>query len=224
MADFDSGMLKDMAKLKNINEADELLRGMKDSGKEEHKNEYSTFKEVEELDFRSKFSEKFKGLKIVKFEDILKKFAGQVIMNVHVKTLSDEYDTEAMKKIVALIRRYDCSKHVYFMISHRGVIKKFKEYAPDIKICAGHLASEPWLLVDKAIEFGLDKVQLFKPYFTQETIDKAHANGIKCNVFFADDPAEAIKYLEMGIDTILTNDYLTIANATKDLRNKKYFR
>ena len=183
-----------------------------------------TFKEVEELDFGSKFSEKFKGLKIVKFEDILKKFAGQVIMNVHVKTLSDEYDTEAMKKIVALIRRYDCSKHIYFMISHRGVIKKFKEYAPDIKICAGHLASEPWLLVDKAIEFGLDKVQLFKPYFTQETIDKAHANGIKCNVFFADDPAEAIKYLEMGIDTILTNDYLTIANATKDLRNKKYFR
>ena len=49
MADFDSGMLKDMAKLKNINEADELLRGMKESGKEEHKNEYSTFKEVEEL-------------------------------------------------------------------------------------------------------------------------------------------------------------------------------
>ena len=49
MADFDSAMMKDMAKLKNINEADELLRGMKESGKEEHKNEYSTFKEVEEL-------------------------------------------------------------------------------------------------------------------------------------------------------------------------------
>ena len=44
-------------------------------------------------------------------------------------------------------------------------------------------------------------------------IDKAHENGIRCNVFYADDADEAKKYLEMGIDTILTNDYLYIKNA-----------
>lgn len=180
------------------------------------------FDELTNLDFGKKFSEKFTGLRIVKFEDILKKYAGQVIMNVHIKTLSDEYNTNAMKKIVELIRRYDCVKHVYFMIAHRGVIKKFKEYAPDIEICAGHLASEPTEIVNKAIEYGLHKVQLFKPYFDQEMINKAHAHGIKCNVFYADDAEEARKYLEMGIDTILTNDYLSIKNATEDLRVKKY--
>ena len=46
-------------------------------------------------------------------------------------------------------------------------------------------------------------------------IDKAHAHGIRCNMFFADDPAEAQQYLDMGIDCILTNDYLTVANAVK---------
>ncbi len=49
-------------------------------------------------------------------------------------------------------------------------------------------------------------------YFNQEMIDKAHENGIRCNVFYADDADEAKKYLEMGIDTILTNDYLYIKN------------
>ena len=53
---------------------------------------------------------------------------------------------------------------------------------------------------------------------TQELIDKAHANGIKCNLFYTDNPDDARKYLKMGIDTILTNDFFPIEVATKDLR------
>ena len=71
-------------------------------------------------------------------------------------------------------------------------------------------------IVDRAIALGAYKVQLYKPYFNKESIDKAHKNGIICNLFFTDDPEEAEKYLEMGIDTILTNDYLSIYNAVKD--------
>ena len=42
-------------------------------------------------------------------------------------------------------------------------------------------------------------------------IDKAHAQGILCNYFFCDTPEEARKFFEMGIDTILTNNYLAIS-------------
>ena len=69
-------------------------------------------------------------------------------------------------------------------------------------------------IVDRAIAHKCQMVQLFKPYFDQSTIDRAHAAGLRVNVFFSDDPAEARKFLEMGVDTILTNDYLLIANAT----------
>ncbi len=172
-----------------------------------------TLNELKQLDFGCKFSEKYKGLCIVTFEEILQKFAGRVIMNVHVKTGLDHYNEEAMKKIVSLIRKYDCEKHVYFMISHDGVIKQFKQYAPDIAICVGHLSERPWDIVDRAIQLKCDKVQLFKPYFNQEMINKAHENGIRCNMFFADEVEESQKYIEMGIDTILTNDYLKISNA-----------
>lgn len=174
-----------------------------------------TYDELKTLDFGSKFGERFKGLRVVLFEDILKKFAGHTIMNIHVKTLSDEYDEAAMKKIVALIRKYDCAKHVYFMISHDGVIKQFKEYAPDISMCVGHLDSRAWEIVERAIELGAEKVQLFKPYFNQEMIDKAHEHGILCNVFYSDDVEETKKFLAMGIDTILTNDYHSISQVVK---------
>lgn len=175
-----------------------------------------TYEELQALDFGSKFSDKFRNLRIVSFEEILRKFAGQTIMNVHVKPFAGiRYPFEHMQKIIALLRKYDCARHMYFMLEPDEDIRMFKEYAPDINICVGHDQKRPWEIVDRAIALGAQKVQLFKPYFNQEMIDKAHANGIICNVFFADDPEEAKKYLEMGIDTILTNDYNIVSQVIK---------
>ncbi len=176
-----------------------------------------TLAELEQLDFGIKFGEKFKGMKILKFEDILRKFSGHVIMNVHVKptTYSGEYPDDIMREIVNLVREYNCEKYVYFMLETDWQIKQFKEYAPEISVCVGHLDDKPWAIVDRAIELGCEKVQLFKPYFNQEMIDKAHDHGIICNVFWSDDEEETKKFLEMGIDTILTNDYNIISQIVK---------
>jgi len=171
-----------------------------------------TYEELQKLDFGVKYGEKFKGLRIVLFEDILKKFGCHTIMNIHVKPFDGKlYDQEMMTKIVALIRKYDCDKHVYFVLEQDEDIKMFKTYAPDIPVCVGHDFNRPWAIVDRAIALGAEKVQFFKPYFNQEMIDKAHAHGIKCNVFWSDDPEETEQFLAMGIDTILTNDYNLIS-------------
>ncbi len=176
-----------------------------------------TYEELLALDFGFKHGEKFKGLKIPTFEEILQKFAGRVIMNIHVKIWDMNFENPMIEEIVALIRKYDCEKHIYFMTTSDAIIKKVMEYASDLKICVGWDGNkDPMSIVDRAIELGAYKVQLFKPYFNQESIDKAHAHGIRCNVFWADDPEEAREYLDMGIDTVLTNDYLAIYNAVKD--------
>lgn len=176
-----------------------------------------TLQELQMLDFGVKFGENFKGMHILKFEDILRKFAGHVIMNVHVKPLTktDPYPEEALKKIVDLVREYDCENHIYFMLETDDQIRQFQEYAPEIAICVGHLKERPWDIVDRAIEFGCEKVQLFKPYYNQEMIDKAHEHGIICNMFWSDEEKEAKEFLAMGIDTILTNDFNIVSQAVK---------
>jgi len=174
-----------------------------------------TYDELKTLDFGSKFGEKFKGIRIVLFEEILRKFGGQTIMNIHVKPMGEHYDPEIMKKIVGLIRQYDCARHCYFMLEPDDDIRMFKAYAPDIPVCVGHDFKRNWAIVDRAIELGAEKVQLYKPYCSKEMVDKAHAHGIICNIFFADDLEEAECYLEMGIDTILTNDYNIISQVLK---------
>jgi len=174
-----------------------------------------TYEEIKKADFGIKTDERFKGLRIVLFEDILKKFSCQTIMNVHIKSRDNvtPVSESILKKIIALIRKYDASKHVYFMTGNRAMQKQLARLAPDIARCMG-AGDQPWEIVNEAIELNCQKVQLFKPYFDQAMIDKAHAGGIKCNVFFADDPEEAHIYLQMGIDCILTNDYLSIQNST----------
>jgi glycerophosphoryl diester phosphodiesterase len=179
-----------------------------------------TYEELLQFDFGAKKGEKFKGLKIPTFEEILRKFAGRVIMNIHVKIWDRAFSDDKMQEIVRLIRKYDCEKHVYFMTTNDEMIKKVSEYAPDIKCCVGWDGNkDPMSMVDRAIKLGAYKIQLFKPYFNQETVDRAHENNILCNVFFADDIEEAKKYRKMGIDCILTNDYLAIKNGLEELDN-----
>ncbi len=177
-----------------------------------------TYEELRALDFSKGYSEKFAGLKIPTFEEILQKFAGRVIMNIHVKIWDKNFEDLMIEEIVGLVRKYDCEKHIYFMTTKDNVIRKVMEYAPDLRVCVGWDGNktDPMSIVNRAIALGAYKVQLFKPYFNQESIDKAHAHGILCNVFYADDPEEARRYLEMGVDTVLTNDYLTVYNAVKD--------
>ena len=175
-----------------------------------------TYEELLKLDFGVKHGERFKNLRIPTFEEILQKFAGRVIMNIHVKIWDRNFDDPMIEEIVALIRKYDAVKHVYFMTTNDDIIKRVMEYAPDIKCCVGwDRNKDPLSMVERAIKLGAKKIQLFKPYFNQETVDKAHENGIICNVFYADDIEEAKKYLDMGIDTILTNDYNNISQILK---------
>jgi glycerophosphoryl diester phosphodiesterase len=150
------------------------------------------------------------------FEEILKKFACHVIMNIHIKPWKKEVGLteEFLKKVTALIYKYDCQKHVYFMSGVDAALDMLREHAPEIPRCCG-AGGGSWNIVERAIKYDCQKVQLMKPEFDQEMIDKAHANGIICNVFWSDDVEEAKQFLEMGIDTILTNDYNSISQVIK---------
>lgn len=167
-----------------------------------------TYEELLKLDFGVKHGEKFRGLQIPTFEEILRRFAGRVIMNIHVKIWDCNFADPMIEQIVGLIRKYDAQKHAYFMTTNDKIIRQVMEYAPDIPCCVGWDGNkDPMSMVDRAIELGAYKVQLFKPYFNEETVKKAHEHGILCNVFWSDDPEETKTYCKMGIDTILTNDY-----------------
>lgn len=177
-----------------------------------------TYEELLKLDFGVKYGEKFKGMKILRLEDILRKFSCHAVMNIHIKSIDDEnpLPEEYLQKIIGLIEKYDCVKYVYFMTGNDAVQAQLRDLAPHIRRCMGAGPKEKrWEIVDRAIALGCQKVQLYKEYYSREMIEKAHAHGILCNYFYCDTPEEAKKMLELGVDCILTNDYQQISEAVR---------
>ena len=171
-----------------------------------------TLAELETLDFGGG-DPRFAGLGIVKLEDILRAFPRQAVMNIHIKAASskERFSRAFVKRIADLLREYDCADHAYFMTSP-NVIEAAKEVAPEIPLCLSSGAfAQKLFIVERALEYGCRKVQMFTPYINQGMIDRAHGLGIKVNYFYSDKPEEARKLLEMGVDTLLTNDYWRIA-------------
>ena len=186
--------------------------------------EEHTLAELRELDFGIKHGAGFAGMKIPTFEEVLCKFARHAIINLHLKSSethdAPEYPKWQMEMIADLLDKYDQQDHVYFM-GAPDVMESAIKYAPHIPRCMGAFP-DPWEIIDRAIKYRCQKAQLFVPYYNQEMIDKAHAHGIHCTFFYCDDPAEVKTLLDMGVDTILTNDYLKIAQAVETyLKEKK---
>ena len=138
-------------------------------------------------------------------------------MNIHLKTEGEK--PEYLDKVVALIKKYDCEKYVYFMSGQDSLLERLQKEYPEITRCCGG-GSGKWQIVERAIKYGCKKLQLVKGYFNQEMIDRAHANGIICNVFWSDNREETQKFLDMGIDVILTNDYNRISQIVE--KKEKY--
>ena len=136
------------------------------------------------------------------FEDVLRELARHVIMNIHVKT------PEIVQSTIDAIDSFDCRDCVY-LTGSAAVMEAALALAPDIERCCLE-GNKDYTIVKHAMKYQANKVQFRAQFFTPEMIAEAHANGIRCNVFYTDDPAQARAFFAMGIDTVLTNDCVKI--------------
>ena len=176
-----------------------------------------TLEELKQFDFGAKKGPAFSGIRIPTFEEILKKFSRQCIMNIHLKTMGEK--PEYLDNVIKLIKKYGAEKHAYIMSGQDNVLERLQREYPDILRCCG-AGNGKWEIVERAIKYGCTKVQLFKEYFTKEMINKAHENGIVCNYFFCDKAEITEQMLDLGADVILTNDYNRISQIVN--KREKY--
>ena len=175
-----------------------------------------SYKELLELDFGVKVGEQFRGLKVLTLEEVIERFQQRVIFNLHIKPEgTPQFNKKLILEIVDILDRYEVTKHTYIMTSSESVMAAALKYAPQLRRCMGVISMETHDTdhVKRALKYKCQKVQFYTPTLTQDLIDEARANGIICNLFFSDDVNEARKWLDRGIDTILTNDYFQVSKA-----------
>ena len=172
--------------------------------------------ELKKFDFGVKFAEKYKNLRIASFEELLQKFAGRVIMNIHVKIWDENHSDRKIDKIASLIEKYDCVRHVYFMSINTDALLEMRERLPAAGFCQGAGISNS-AMINAAIKHKFDKVQLVSWFpYDKSMVDECHAHGIKVNFCQADDVEYANEILDMGVDCLLTNDFHLIYDGIKE--------
>lgn len=126
------------------------------------------------------------------------------VMNLHFKDFGENtgWVVAEMKR---LTYQYALENSVYFSTNNEDTMRQFAAIAPEIPRCALEPRREDMDIVDFAVKYGCRRCQLFKGYFDINTVKKAIAAGLICNVFWADDEAAARSYLDMGISVLLTN-------------------
>ena len=118
------------------------------------------------------------------------------------------YDAQVFQRILDALDKYGCREYAY-IAGAKDVLHTARTMAPDIPRTSLE-GDMNYALVEHAVEYGCAKVQFCKGFTTQAMLDRAKAHGLICNLFWADDPQEARQFFDLGIDCILTNNFLPV--------------
>lgn len=168
-----------------------------------------TLEQLKQADLDGKFSEKFRGLQITRFEDILRKFSAHVILNIHIK--SEMYDGTSgpgnvFEQIASLLRKYEAKHYTYMTLETEEQILRFKECVPGIPVCLKCADERAGESIERAVRLNCEKIQIHKSCVNREVIANVHEYGMRCCIRGAEDMAEIEKYRSMGADTVLIKD------------------
>lgn len=129
---------------------------------------------------------------------ICKKYEKKAVLE-----LKNHMQPEDIEKIIRIIREQEYLEQVIFisfdwdnMINLRKIVPNQPAQFLDVK-CDDELLKK---LIDNKLS-----LDIYHKAVTPELIEALHANGLELNAWTVDDPADAVKYAEWGIDYITSN-------------------
>lgn len=142
-------------------------------------------------------------------EEVFEQLANRLTFNIHIKEHGE--DGALVKGLAELAHKYDCENRIYIAASPEQLAWA-QRIAPHIRRCAIQLPRDTMPIREMALMYECSRVQFWLGMFDQALIDQLHQEAILCNLYFADTYEDYDKYLNMGIDCLLTNRMDLAAN------------
>jgi len=158
-----------------------------------------TLAELKGLEVGSWFKEDFRGEPIPTLREVIKLVKGKIKLNIEVKISGN--DPDIVQKVVDIIRSENFSKECMVTSFEKPVIEKVKEIAPEL--ITGFIFDEehPPDIFEGNWEYVCSKRNIVDEAFVQ----KAKQNGKRLNVWTVNYPAEMKKFIDLGVDGIITD-------------------
>lgn len=141
------------------------------------------------------------GLGVTPLSVVLNVIAPHVRLNLHV------YDPGARGEVWPVLERHrsELERRGSYVAGDEQVLRAARRDAPWLPRCCLAHQDDPETMIATGVELGCVRVQFGAATYTADTVRTAHARGVRCNLFFADDEASFLAARTAGIDTVLTN-------------------
>ena len=176
-----------------------------------------TLEELEQLDFGSIFSEKYRGEKILKFEDLLKLCKeNDIIIDIDLGHLNYkkyfENTNEYIKIIMEYIEKYEMTNSIFFNDKRQPLIDKFKSMLNEVSFSITGMNEKEAIekIKDKyndskIIIYNMGGLMDGNKTINEETVKYALSLGKKVKASKIDDLDFANKVISWGVNYICTN-------------------
>jgi glycerophosphoryl diester phosphodiesterase len=161
-----------------------------------------SWREIRSLDAGVRFGKVWAGTRMPRLEQVLDLTERRIGLNVHVKDVGPDGST--IKRVCDLVRERALVDIAYVALGTESALRIAREYAPGVARACLIRQDDPSKSVAIAARYGCQRIQ-FSREVTREEIEQAHQAGLICNLFWSDDPQDAMAYVQQGIDVILTN-------------------
>ena len=158
--------------------------------------------DIQGLDAGIRFGEAWRGVRVPRVEEVLEITDGLVGLNVHIKDPGP--DGSILRRVCDLLTEYGLTDTAYLALGAESSLQIALDYAPEVRRGCLVRQADPWQSIAIAERYGCRRIQ-FPREVTQPQIRRAHDAGLICNLFWSDEPEEALRYVRDGIDVILTN-------------------
>lgn len=160
---------------------------------------------LKELDAGSWFSPEYAGQRIPTLDEVFEAVGQKLWINVEIKSIAMD-NTNVIWHTVECIRRHNMSQRVIISCFNPMVLRQLQKVAPEIP--RGYLVAEDVPAHVRAMMFGVgheawhpERVQV-----TPERVAQMHKRGLRVQTWTVNDPQEALKLRDYGVDAVMTDN------------------
>lgn len=158
--------------------------------------------QIRRFDAGCRLDERWRGVRLPRFEEVLDLVAGRAMLNIHIKAPGP--DGQLVRLVADLLRRRGLARLGY-IAGAEDVLAVARDCAPEIARNCLDRQNDPPRQIEVALRYQCQRLQFYRNA-TAEHCRVAAEAGLIRNLFWSDDLADAREHVARGIDVILTNE------------------
>jgi len=163
-----------------------------------------TLKQLKKLDMGAWFKRSFRGQRILTLEEVMQSMAGQVELNLDIKTVPHG-PLGIELKVLFILSHYDYLDRSILSSFDYRVLRQLRELAPEARIGVLYGAGIKESPFQLATEISAHSVHVQKELATPQFLERAVQLGFKRFVWTLNEVVEMERYLSLGVDGIVSD-------------------